>query len=243
VGPGAAQHPAGHLGHQRAPRGHAGAPRRDPAAGHVRVYRQRGRRVRPARALAYPVYRHLIYGRQGRTFDVRAAYAAIQQEGIALDSSSPTPGARAVVGWLVHLERHGYLDIERDLARPSAIVKITVRGDFETRPEPRIRTPDPGPILPLTPLVASAPVPPVTAPAETRLRSGRELRLSNDTGQDRKPQDAAAALHLIADVLGGRVIHSATSTETARLYPRVTCLRCGDPLDPALAEEGLHILC
>lgn len=182
----------------------------------------------PAEHWRAAIYRHLIWQKKGESFTVSAAYAAVHREGIALDRSSPGPRALAIVGWLAHVEREGYVDIVRDRFDRNKIVKIVVRGDLKDRPGPR-------------PAAPPAPPAPVAAPApyvRSRARSVPPRAVKPPPAQD-EPAWAA----LVREELGARPVDGSTAESRPIQNARLTCRRCRLPLDPVLADTGLHIGC
>lgn len=183
----------------------------------------------PAEHWRSVIYRDLVWHRRGTAFTVRDAYAAIHRAGIALDRSSPRPRARAVVGWLAHLEREGYLDVERDPRQPGQIVKITVRGDLEQPPEPRAAPARP----PAPPTPTRQPAEPATPrPPASPARSAAVTR-----------EPTVDLVRLVLADLPERPRPSPRPPDGNQPLQRATCRRCRQPLDPVLAEHGLHIGC
>ncbi len=121
----------------------------------------------PAAHWRAAVYRDCVWNKTCRSFTVAAAHQAIRDQGIPLDRSQPGARSRAVVGWLLHLERQGYVDIERDPENRSTVLRVVVRGDLENRPPPRTR-PEPPPATAAAPVYTPQRHAPPSPPEEPK---------------------------------------------------------------------------
>ena len=193
----------------------------------------------PREHLRAAVYRDLLWHKAGGSFTVADAYAAIRKEGIELDRSSPGPRARAVVDWLGHLERHGYVTIDRDPASPRTITQVTVLGDLEgaSSPPPSAAAP----FRPTPPYVLTTrPTAPTPRARSARAWGGQSQPEPSPalpgTANATEPERAAPQRNR-----SGTPPVAAAPRRPPTPTPR--CRRCRLPLDPVLADTGLHVGC
>nr|WP_276612101.1 competence protein CoiA family protein [Kineococcus vitellinus] len=211
------------------------------------------------------IYAAFIWRKAGRWFTIADAYSCIAAEGIALERSSPRPRSRAVTSWLEHLHLHRYVQLHRDLADSRRILRVTVLKDLDSPPPSKAPTPptgattraaaqptargaarcDPVPHPTQRPEQLTEQPPQRTQPAAPPLAVPPPLPtrapLQKVAGPEAEPALLTRAQPSTADEAAGTGTGTATTHDTRP--PRLRCRRCERPLDPLLAEYGLHILC